>query len=496
MKKFLLMIFIVILTACQKESIKIPSENIVTDSIIISQKESPQTLDPLEANDIYSKRIISNIYSRLIDLDKSNKIIPSIAESYEFIDDFSVRFNIKKNVLFHNNEALTTEDIKYSLDRIRYSCNKGSLLKEVKDISIIDKNTIVITSKVPIRDILVNFSDINTSIVNKKICLINNNTYPMPIGTGHFKVSDHSDPKNIILTSFNSPLMSNQSIQTINIVTIPSESDRLVFLESDEHQIAFDIGTTGKRAINELENISVNSAYTLSTCYLGINHNNSILKNLQIRKAIVNGIDIDNTLNDLFMTNNTKANSIISPSYIEYSKYARTYDFFQNGALDLLNNSIGLNKRLSFNLIYKKNNSDHKRICDTIKENLTQINVHISLISCSEEEFIQKIEKKDYDLYIDDTPSDEKNIHNLLRAILYGKNKGNSPKFDKLLDEIRKESDYSKRIIEYENIQEFINDNILVYPVYFHSIDVGYSNKIKYLNLLPDNIINFNELKF
>lgn len=496
MKKILFMILIIVLTGCQKKNIETSVENTSKNSITISQNEAPQTLDPLEANDVYSKRIISNIYSRLIDIDKSNNIILSLANSYEFIDDFNVRFNIKKNILFHNGDLLTTEDIKYSFERIRHSENKNSLFKDIKDISIIDENTIIITSIIPIRDILVNFSDISASIISKKICLINNNMYPIPVGTGHFRVTENSDKKNIMLELFDSLAAENKSIQKINIVTVPRESDRLVFLESNEHQIVFDIGTIGKRAINELKNISVNSAYTLSTCYLGINHNNSVLKNLQIRKAIVNGIDIDNTLNELFMTNNTKANSIISPSYVEYSKYARTYDFFQNGALDLLNNSIGLNKRLSFNLIYKKNNNDHKRICDTIKENLVQINVHINLIPCSEDEFEEKIEKKDYDLYVNNTPPDEKNANSLLRTILYGKDKGNSSIFDNLLDEIRKESDYSKRIIDYENIQEFINDNVLLYPIYFNSIDIGYSDKIKNINLLPDNTIDFSELEF
>jgi len=500
MKKIIFFILLTtLIISCRKKNKEITEEKKEMSNIItVSQKTAPLTFDPLEANDVCSKRIIYNIYSRLIDINKENKIIPSLVSSFDFIDDFQIKFSLRKNIFFHNGTSLTSDDVLYSIERIKNSENenKNTLFKNIKEIQIIDEYTFTITSSIPIREILINFSDTSASIISKEVAQVNNDTYPNPIGSGPFYVDDYSDMKNIILRPHEKFYQEPSSIEGIAIKIIEKQNERLLFLESGEHHIAFDIDGEGKKAINELPKIYLDSTYTLSTCYLGINLDNIILKNLSIRKAITSGIDIDSILIELFMNNENRANSILSPSYLEYSKFARTYDFFQNGALDLINNNVGLNTRLSFNFIFLRSNPLHRRIAQRIKDNLIQVNVYITLIPCNEEEFKNRVEKKEYDLLVNDTPSNEKNPYNLLQNLLLKKYKNNPKELTSLMEEIKIENGIIMRKNLYENIQNLINDNVYLYPIYFNSIDVGYNNTIKNLNLLPDNVINFYELNF
>ena len=501
MKKIVFFIMLAIITvSCKKNDDEIASleHHAASNIIIVSQRTAPISFDPLEANDVSSNRIIYNIYSRLIDINKENQIVPKLANSFDFIDDFQVKFNLRKNIFFHNGNQLTAEDVLYSIERVKNSEdeNKNNLFRDIEKIEIIDEYSFTVTSSVPIRGILVNFSDISASIVSKEVALVHDDLYPNPIGSGPFYIDDYSDLKQIFLKPHQKFYDPPSSLEGLFIKSIESQNERLLFLESGEQHITFDIGGDGKKAINELSQINLDSSYTLSTCYLGINLDNSVLDNLQIRKALVSGIDINTILSELFMTDESRANSILSPSYPEYSKYTRIYDFFQNGALDLINNNVGLDKRLSFDFVFLRSNSLHRRIAQRILENLNQVNIHINLVACGEEEFRNRIENKEYDLVINDTSSNEKNPYNLLQNLLFEKYQNNPKEFHFLLEEIQKENDISKNNVLYEEIQNLINDNIYIYPIYFNSIDVGYLDSIKNVNLLPDNVIDFYELSF
>jgi len=87
--------------------------------------EKIESLFPLNVSDVFSNRIISQIFEPLLKIDiGSTKVEPSIAESFTVSEDARVfTFKIRKGVFFHDDPCfggkgreLTAEDVKYSLD--------------------------------------------------------------------------------------------------------------------------------------------------------------------------------------------------------------------------------------------------------------------------------------------------------------------------------------------------------------------------------------------
>src|SRR5690606_27123834 len=60
------------------------------------------------------------VYEFLIGIDGNGAPAPMLAESWAWSDDgLTLTIPLRQGVLFHNGEEMTSEDVKYSLDRVR-----------------------------------------------------------------------------------------------------------------------------------------------------------------------------------------------------------------------------------------------------------------------------------------------------------------------------------------------------------------------------------------
>ncbi len=78
-----------------------------------------QHLDPHDAYGAVSKAIKGLIYGHLVTWDRDFNLIPDLAESWDVVDPTTIVFTLRKGVTFHNGEDFTSEDVKYSMDRIQ-----------------------------------------------------------------------------------------------------------------------------------------------------------------------------------------------------------------------------------------------------------------------------------------------------------------------------------------------------------------------------------------
>ena len=63
-------------------------------------------------------RASTHMQAGLVRLDQNLELTPELAESWEYVDDLTIQMNLRPGLTFHNGNALTAEDVKFSLDRI------------------------------------------------------------------------------------------------------------------------------------------------------------------------------------------------------------------------------------------------------------------------------------------------------------------------------------------------------------------------------------------
>ena len=88
------------------------------DTYILGTTDKVVSLDPAGAYDLGSQQLIGNMYQNLLSVPAgANEPKPDAAESCDWSDKKTYICKIKANQKFSSGDALTSEDVKFSLDR-------------------------------------------------------------------------------------------------------------------------------------------------------------------------------------------------------------------------------------------------------------------------------------------------------------------------------------------------------------------------------------------
>lgn len=161
--------------------------------LTIGQDFAPATFDPHKGATTWANiNIYESIYDGLVAWDeKETALIPSLATSWKISDDGLVyTFKIRQGVKFHNGRAMTADDVKFSLDRMR-DAKSGSAVAtnfaQVTVVDVIDGETVKVTLSKPQATFL-NFLTEVYPIVPKEVVA---DLATKPIGTGPFKLDEY-----------------------------------------------------------------------------------------------------------------------------------------------------------------------------------------------------------------------------------------------------------------------------------------------------------------
>ena len=127
----------------------------------VALEANPTSLDPRHATGAAAVRIIPLIFSSLVSLDPSGRVVPEAAERWENLSDTDYLFHLRRGVRFHDGRELTSEDVKYTYDYMRDpekgSPNQGSLAM-VTSIEAPDPYTVVFRLAEPFASFLNNLA--------------------------------------------------------------------------------------------------------------------------------------------------------------------------------------------------------------------------------------------------------------------------------------------------------------------------------------------------
>jgi peptide/nickel transport system substrate-binding protein len=89
------------------------------------------------------------VFDPLVRYDKDMNFVPRLAESWERIDDLTMRFHLRKGVKFHSGNDFTAEDVAFTLDRLKKSDDFKGLFEPFVGAVVVDANTVDLVTKKP-----------------------------------------------------------------------------------------------------------------------------------------------------------------------------------------------------------------------------------------------------------------------------------------------------------------------------------------------------------
>src|SRR4051794_28432756 len=121
------------------------------DTVILGTTDKVVSLDPVGCYDLGCQQLIGNMYQTLLAVPAGgNKPEPDAADSCEFSDPKTYVCKLKQGLKFSSGDPLTSEDVKFSLDRmlkIKDATGPYTLLASLKSVDAPDPATVTLHLK-------------------------------------------------------------------------------------------------------------------------------------------------------------------------------------------------------------------------------------------------------------------------------------------------------------------------------------------------------------
>jgi peptide/nickel transport system substrate-binding protein len=210
MKRFtLILLAIIVMTSLGLSGCSQAQETDVVEEkhvLTIAQTNDALTFDPQNSFHGQTDTIISNMFSHLFERTATNEIVPDAAESIESVDDTTWRVTLKSGIKFHNGDPLTSEDVKYTFERVATdkTLQVHPYYRAIKEVRIIDELNFEFITDGPLPTMKAITSFSGSWILPKNYIETNGweSYVKHPIGSGPYKFIEWIKDDRVILEPF------------------------------------------------------------------------------------------------------------------------------------------------------------------------------------------------------------------------------------------------------------------------------------------------------
>ncbi|MBK6465876.1 MAG: ABC transporter substrate-binding protein [Rhodobacter sp.] len=351
--------------------------------LTIGRREDGTTFDPIATAQNVDFWVFSNVFDVLVRVDKAGKeLVPGIAESWEVsADGLTYTFKLR-DAKFSDGSAVTSEDIAYSLTRIRDSELSlwSDSYKIIADMQTPDSKTLVITLSGPSAPFLSTLAMPGASIVSKAAMEAMGEAAfaEMPVGSGAFMVVEWRRGDRVILTRNPNYWEADKvSLDGVEWISVPDDNTRMLAVQAGELDAAIYVPFSRVAELKTDPNLTVVSDASTREDHLLLNHEHAPLDNVKVREAIDFAIDKQAIIEAVTFNLGEVANSYVPKGALYHSddNGARGFDPEKAKAL-LAEANVG---PISLNYVIDAGDQTGEQIAILIQQQLANVGIPVNL---------------------------------------------------------------------------------------------------------------------
>lgn len=221
------------------------------------------TLDPGKSTLISEYYVVWALYNGLMKLDANSNPVPDLAESLKVVDNNTLEFKLRKGVKFHDGAEMTSDDVKFTLERLlddKFASPNKSKVSLLSKVEVPDASTVRLTTKeafAPLLTFLAN-ARTGTQIVPRKAATTAGDEFgKKPIGTGGYSLKEWVPGQKVSLAAFPGYFGGAPKIGTVEMPLIAEESSGVTALLGNQ------IDLTSTAPFADIPNLEKNPAITV-----------------------------------------------------------------------------------------------------------------------------------------------------------------------------------------------------------------------------------------
>lgn len=378
--------------------------------------DTPETLDPQARG--AAELLSVNVFDRIVEIqenaDGTSEIVPSVAKSWMVSGNGTIyQFALNDTVRFHNGESLTAEDIRFSYERLLTSENSAApeLLKgiegaeelqqgEEKHLSgfeILDDYSIRITLSEPDGSFLARLANPAASLLNRKTVKQAGKDFGLlqdkTPGTGYFRF-DGWDYCSKMLLSASAECWKGQAA-----------CEGLVLMDVDDEENSRELFESGKLDILDLDRIysqqesfmkeegmaeQIVRAPREEIHFIVLNGSDEVLKDPEVRKALLLGTDRQALLDALYNGDGTVLNGILPSGVLGYDPELKEIPYDPEQAKEILEERESEETPEIRLCCPQSANDTEKELYKLLKEQWSELGIRVAVENLTLEEFGEK----------------------------------------------------------------------------------------------------------
>lgn len=311
-------------------------------TLVLMGHQEVAGLSPDDVGPTVQYVVIANIHNGLVELDENIKVQPVLAESFDISEDGLVyTFNLRQGVLFHDGEAFTSEDVKYSMEYYGNPDNAatiGSEYDSVESVETPDDYTVVVTLKQPNAAFLT-VTATNLIVPAHYHSEVGEAVYKTaPIGTGPFKLKEWRAAEFTELEAFDDHFRGRPNIDFLRLDVVPEPSVRAIALETgDADSSVWPLLSEDNIRFAEDSNFTTFRTPTAAVNHFPLNNQMAPLNEKEVRQAMLYAIDRQQVIDDVFSGAATIADTNLTPALeFWHNPNTKKYEYSPETAMELL----------------------------------------------------------------------------------------------------------------------------------------------------------------
>ena len=285
-------------------------------------ESSPVNLDTRVGTDSQSEHIDMLIFDALVKKDTNYDVQPWLATSWDHPDPLTYVFHIRHGVRFHDGRALTSADVKWSIDTMHNGMvitAKSGAFARVDRVDAPDPYTCTVHLKRPDPFLLWNLSDGALGIVPAGSGKM---FWQHPNGTGAYKFVSQQQDKDVVLVRNEDSWQPKPAIERLYFHVVPDDITRALELQkgsADAEINALEPDTVN--ALRQNAGLVIDSSPGTVLNYISLNARDPYLRDVRVRRSVALAINRPLMLHTLWRDQARIADNLLPPGH-----WARTED--------------------------------------------------------------------------------------------------------------------------------------------------------------------------
>ncbi|MFN8526333.1 MAG: ABC transporter substrate-binding protein [Chloroflexota bacterium] len=273
------------------------------------------TLDPHGAQSVdrETHTAMQHVLETLVKRDpKTGNIVPNLATGWTNPEPTITVFTLRQGVKFHDGSALSSADVKATIERV--VAQKGPvapLWAQVDTIETPDPQTVRIKTKVPVGTLVANTVLLP---IGPAAGMNADGFWSKPIGTGPFKFSSWRADADLKLEANAEYWAGPPAAKTLTFKYIPEVAARVTAIETGELDFTYRLPPDQVPALEKNAELKIESIPSYDYYFIWFNSSREPFTDKRVRQAMVHAIDVDTIVKDLLKGIGQRATAPIPPT--------------------------------------------------------------------------------------------------------------------------------------------------------------------------------------